>query len=503
MCFTCRLLDCEALLFTQGVLMRWQQCAVQPLHEYISKHTLLPRFQFALVTPAVGSAPQERLAAAVTETITAAEAAADEAAQQIMTLQQDSSRLQATNAALHQTLEEVHAAAASFKEQLVTAGYRERELQRQLLQAQLMFEEQAEQLRVQEQATKALQAAAAAAADAEDRSRQQAQAAGRGAGGAEHAVVQALLQQRDTANAALAEAQDRLLAQEAELQQVRKALARAQAAAAHMSTAGSSRDAAGVPGAVSAGGGGGSGARPPALALQGNQQVQQAGQQGQQHTGAQEPPAAAGEPSGSSWLDPDWQSALPSPALNKLLQSPRSGASFWLDSARDISEPHLQQGSPPAAAAGQQLQQQRPQSGRDSRHPLSLSADSGLMGLGAVGAAKGAGVAALAAQLLNREASNLSSISNSLEDAALVMLGSPGSPRAASRLQQQRQQETGQQMQQMRELAAALAAAQATTERQRAVISALRQEMEELQAAGAKTHRFDAATCIVHLCQGA
>jgi hypothetical protein len=108
--------------------------------------------------------------------------------------------------------------------------------------------------------------------------------------------------------------------------------------------------------------------------------------------------------------------------------------------------------------------------------------------MGAVGAARGAGVAALAAQLLNYEASNLGSISNSLEDAALVMLGSPPSPRPSSRLQPQQQGQQGegprQQQQQMRELAAALVAAQATTERQRAVISALRQEMEELQAAG-------------------
>lgn len=105
-----------------------------------------------------------------------------------------------------------------------------------------------------------------------------------------------------------------------------------------------------------------------------------------------------------------------------------------------------------------------------------------------MGTARGAGVAALAAQLLNREASALGSISASLEDAALVMLGSPD--RAGSRLQQQRegqgQQEPGQQQQQqqVRELAAALVAAQATTERQRTVISALRREMEELQAAG-------------------
>lgn len=133
-----------------------------------------------------------------------------------------------------------------------------------------------------------------------------------------------------------------------------------------------------------------------------------------------------------------------------------------------------------------------------------MSADSGLMGLGAMGAARSAGVAALAAQLLNREAHNLGSISNSLEDVALVMLASP---RTNSRLQphshqqqgqvqglgqgrqQQQEQSQGpglddQQQQQVAELTAALVAAEAANQRQRAVISALRHEMEELQTAG-------------------
>jgi hypothetical protein len=387
----------------------------------------------------------------------------------MMNLQQDISRLQATNAALHQTLEEVHSAAASYKDQLVAAGDRERELQRKLLQAQLMFEEQAEQLRAQEAAAKALQVAAAAVGSGGERQSEHVQR------GADDGVVQALLQQRDTANAALAEAQDRLLVQEAELKQVRQALQRAQAAA----VAGGGSGHASAAAAGSAGQCGS--ARPPPLALQEQQR------QASQPAGAQGPPlTAAGEPSGSSWLNPDCQSALPSPALNKLLPTPGSGTSFWLDSTRDHSEQHLQAASP--SGDGQQ-QRQRPRSGRSSRHPLSVSADSGLMGMmGAVGAARGAGVAALAAQLLNYEASNLGSISNSLEDAALVMLGSPPSPRPSSRLQPQQQGQQGegprQQQQQMRELAAALVAAQATTERQRAVISALRQEMEELQAAG-------------------
>jgi hypothetical protein len=420
---------------------------------------------------------QERLAAAVTETITAAEAAADEAAQQMMNLQQDISRLQATNAALHQTLEEVHSAAASYKDQLVAAGDRERELQRKLLQAQLMFEEQAEQLRAQEAAAKALQAAAAAAGSGGEQQSEHLQR------GADDGVVQALLQQRDTAAAALGEAQDRLLAQEAELQQVRQVLQRAEAAAA---AGDGSRH---VTAAAAGSAGQGGSARPPPLALQEQQQQQQ--RQASQPAGSQGPSlTAAWEPSGSSWLDPDWQSALPSPALNKLLATAGSGASLWLDSARD----HSEQAASPNGGDGQQQQrqQQRPLSGKSSRHPLSLSADSGLMG--AMGAARGAGVAALAAQLLNRGASNLGNISNSLEDAALVMLGSPPSPRPSSRLQpsqQQGQQGAGQQQQQMRELAAALVAAQATTERQRAVIGALRQEMEELQAAGGADIRFE------------
>jgi hypothetical protein len=419
---------------------------------------------------------QERLAAAVTETITVAEAAADEAAQQIMALQQDLSRLQATNTALHQTLEEVHSAAASYKQQLAAAADRERELQRKLLQAQLVCEKQGEQLRTQRHAAAAAAASSTKPGTAGDSSRQD-----DGGGSGEDALAaQALLQQRDAANAALAEARGQLQAQAAELQQIRQALQRADAAAAA---------AGGSAGDDVAGRGRNSGVRPLPLVLQ--------GQQGQDPAAA----AAAGEPSGSSWLDPDWHSALPSPVLNKLLASPGSGASFWLDSAREHSTDH--QGPPAAAAAGgavganaagtapsQQLHRHR-----SSRHPLSFSADSGLLSMGAVGVARGAGVAALAAQLLNREATNLGSIRDSLEDAAGVLRGSsssPNSPRPSSRLQhhirneahQQQRQQQQQQDQQVRELAAALVAAEAVGERQRAVISALRQEMEELQAAG-------------------
>lgn len=58
---------------------------------------------------------QERLVAAVTAAEAAAEAAVDEAVQQVVALQQQLARLRESNAALHQTLEEVHAAAASYK----------------------------------------------------------------------------------------------------------------------------------------------------------------------------------------------------------------------------------------------------------------------------------------------------------------------------------------------------------------------------------------------------
>lgn len=58
---------------------------------------------------------QERLAAAVTDAVAAAEAAADEAQQQILQLQLEASGLCTTNKALHQALEEVHAAAASYQ----------------------------------------------------------------------------------------------------------------------------------------------------------------------------------------------------------------------------------------------------------------------------------------------------------------------------------------------------------------------------------------------------
>lgn len=452
---------------------------------------------------------QERLAAAVTETITAAEAAADEAAQQIMTLQQDLSRLQATNAALHATLEEVHAAAASYKDQLGTAADRERELQRKLLQAQLMYEEQAEQLREQQQAIKALQAAVATAAPGPVSDAPAGQS-GSGVrvekdGQGEEGVVQVLLQQRDAANAALCEARERLRAQEAELQQLRNVL----------QAAGGRQGGGGAAGAANAGASvSGTGMKPPPLALQGLQQ-----QQPQQDAAA----AVAGEPSGSSWLGADWQSGLPSPTINKLLATPGSGASFWLDSAREHEQEH-QPTSPAAAARGvgrggdvaaasTQLLQQGQRSGRAgaertrATHPLSLSADSGLSGR--LGAARGAGVAALAAQLLNREASTMNSISTSLEDVALCMMGSPSSPRPASRLQQHSMPQHGRQLegqvqeqQRLRELAAALIAAQATTERQRAVISALRQEMEELQAAGGVGCRRcqPSRTCLLLVC---
>jgi hypothetical protein len=420
--------------------------------------------------------PQERLAAAVTETITVAEAAADEAAQQIMALQQDVSRLQATNAALHQTLEEVHTAAASYKQQLAAAGDRERELQRKLLQAQLVCEELGEQLRTQRQAAAAASSIKAGAAD--DSSRQDG-----GGTGVDAVAAQALLQQRDAANAALAEVQGQLQAQAAELQQVRQVLQKAEVTAAAAAAAGSGSG-------VVAGRDGNGGVRPHLLVLQ--------EQQGLQPAAA----AAAGEPSGSSWLDPDWHSALPSPVLNKLLASPGSGASFWLDSAREHSMDHH---APPAAAAEQAAvgaggpdtaPSQQLHRHRSNRHPLSHSADSGLLSLGAAGVARGAGVAALAPQLLNREATNLGSIRDNLEDAAGALLGSsssPTSPRPSSRLQhhtqneahnQQRRHHQQQQDQQVRELAAALVAAEAVGERQRAVIGALRQEMEELQAAG-------------------
>lgn len=411
---------------------------------------------------------QERLAAAVTETITAAEAAADEAAQQIMHLQQEANRLQATNTALHQTLEEVHSAAASYKEQLAAAADREHELQRKVLQAQLMCEKQAQQLRQQQQQ--------AAKNDGSSPDRIEAR-------------VQDLLQQRDTANAAFAQAQEKLRAQDAQLQQLQQALLDAKAAAGTSAAAAAAAATVRVCADPSSSS---SPSRPPALMLHELPQQQQQSQG--RHAADQTPAAAAAEPSGSSWLYPDWPSALPSPALNKLLATPGSGASFSVDSAAGVT------GRPAGVVQQQQLPRSRHQG---SRHPLSLSADSGLVGLaGAVGAARGAGVAALAAQLLNREAHNLGSISSSLEDAALVMLGSP---RGSSRLQPQQQQQQQaardwqraqedeeprqrsprQQEQQMRELAAALVAAEATSQRQRAVISALRQEMEELHAAGA------------------
>lgn len=54
---------------------------------------------------------------AVTDAVAAADAAADEAQQQALGLQQEAASLRATNTALHQALEEVHAAAASYQVQ--------------------------------------------------------------------------------------------------------------------------------------------------------------------------------------------------------------------------------------------------------------------------------------------------------------------------------------------------------------------------------------------------
>jgi chromosome segregation ATPase len=63
---------------------------------------------------------QERLTAAVTEAVASAEAAADEAQQQIRALQEEAAGLRATNTALHTALEEVHAAAASYQVRWLT-----------------------------------------------------------------------------------------------------------------------------------------------------------------------------------------------------------------------------------------------------------------------------------------------------------------------------------------------------------------------------------------------
>jgi hypothetical protein len=375
------------------------------------------------------------MSAAVTEAVTAAEAAADEAAQQIMGLQQELASLGATNAQLHDALEDVHAAAASYREQLVAAGDRERELQRQLLQVQLRLEEQADAARQQQQ-----------------------QALSHGSA-ADEATVQVLLQQRDTANAALADAQDRLLAQDTELHLLRQALQRASHAPQPLDGAAGASQA---PAAA---------ARPPPLALGA---LQLRAQQQQQ--------AAVGERSGSSWLD-GLDLASPASLVGKLPPTPGSGASFWLGDGGAATERHAGERtftartlpgdaaaatSTAAAAAAAAGQQQPVQQGSARRralgHPLSLSADSGLAG-------QRTGLAALAADVLD----------SSPNDAAAVHMTSH---RPSSRLQQRSPSPQQDWQQQVQELASALVAAEATNQRQHAVIAALRQEMEDLQAAG-------------------
>jgi hypothetical protein len=320
-----------------------------------------------------------------------------------------------------------------LQEQVLTAANREWELQRQLLQAQLRLEQQAET------AAAAVPVLALppppAAADAQ----QQADT---------HAV-----------NAALARAQQQLQAQEAELQllrqQLRAAQDRADAAAAAGVAAG------GVP----------------------QQQQQQ-----------QQPPSLEASGLSGLSLDPDLLSGLPSP-LAKLPPSFGSGASFWLGSGRGFAGSELPAAgaagkdaagryegtaalTAAAAAAGRVpggidaedsshgLELSSPRHGAAAAgsrmrgvvtfagRPLSASADAAVADPGSscspgrhassdAAAATVGSVAALAAHVLGgrhqQQRSHLSSLRSSLESANLLLLGSSAvqSPRRRQRQQQQ------------------------------------------------------------------
>eukprot|EP00775_Hariotina_reticulata_P013530 gene13530-13656_t len=320
--------------------------------------------------------------------------------------------------------------------------------------------------------------------------------------------VQGLLQQRDRASAALAEARDQLAAQEVALQQLRYELQQAKQPAS-----------AAVPGhlpnVAQVAAGGGVSARTHLLpsAQAGQQQVPRL---------ALPTPSAPGpldlEASGVSTLDLDLGGSLAS-SVDKLALTQRGGSAAWFSSPRAVS----------GGAGGQNLHsyQQDSAIGRGQGagssggaaqvaatpgRPLSASADSAVWaalkaGGGAAGGARSVSdVARQAAQLLAgrgaQRQDHLASLRNSIEEAHLALLGAGAAgvqPRQLAIQDNYGKELTGPALQgaaagsvedtaqltaQQAELAGALVAAEATNERLRAIIAALRKEMEDLQSAG-------------------
>lgn len=350
---------------------------------------------------------------------------------------------------------------------MLAAAERERELQRQLLQAQLRLEQQAESAA----ATPVLALPAPPGV----------------ASAAQHAA-HGLQQQAEAQAAALATAQQQLQAQAAELlllrQQLKAAQDRADAAAAAAAAA------------VPAASGSNAAAAATAGAADAPQHLSGVSQQQQEQ---QQPPPSL-EVSGVSGisLEPELLSGLPSP-LGRMPPSFGSGASFWLGSARALggnelpaaaaattgASGHVAAGaagrygdtSAAAVAAGGALRGNGaedvhaldPESPRSNRaipgsrmrgvvtfagRPLSASADaalatngSGSPGRPEVGSSSGpalsSSVAALAAHVLGcrhqhqQQRSHLSSLRSSLESANLLLLGSSAVQSPRRRQQQQ------------------------------------------------------------------
>lgn len=285
----------------------------------------------------------------------------------------------------------------ALQDELLSAGEREKDLQRQLLQTQLCVEQQAEQLKELQQ-------------------KQSKQQSARGTGTAMGAeAAQRLQQQFEAAAAALVTAQQRMAAQESDLQHLRQQMQTAAATDAH---------------------GKGSTASPWSAAV-----ATAAGQMSPFAAVALTQPSA--EASGFSALDPDLFSALPSP-MGPLPPTPGSGASFWLGStrgfgARDTAAGVVTGSSKVRVAAGAS----GATAGGGAGWPAGQRNEPVIHGVDTHG---GGGVAVMAAQVLGNTGSirgtrgcqgryqSLSSLRNSLEEANLLL----GSPRPGSpSLQQQ------------------------------------------------------------------
>jgi hypothetical protein len=330
------------------------------------------------------------------------------------------------------------------QEQLTAADSRERELQRQVLQMQLRLEEQS---RPCQAAAAQAQAAALPAATDMNQAAQDANVMGSAS-----AVVQGLLQQRDSATAALAATQDKLAVQEAALQQLWGELQQAkQAASADVQGHHSN-----VAQVAAAGDESAHTHLPTSAHLGQQQQQQQVPRLVLTRSSAVGPPDI--EVSGMSTVDLDLGASL-SWSVDKLTLTQRGGTPAWHRGAAGSSS---------------------------SSRPLSASADSAVWA--AMKAGGGAGgplsdVASRAAQLVaglgSQPQDPQASLRSSLEEVHLARRGGTAAAAAGS---VEEEEEVRQLRTQQAQLSGALVAAEATNERLRSIIAALRKEMEDLQS---------------------